>query len=361
MYPNFVNSDRIAQIKRYQTRQNVDKNIQSHYTKTGEISKLAKPVHAYIETISTCNYACPSCFQGNSEAKAHYLDLLSTNSMSLDSFKKYVRNLVAGGIRSIALYNTNEPFLDSLLEKRLQYLESYNLDDLILMSNGLLLNSSNTDLVLKSNITKMCFSIDAASSKTYTVVRPIANIKERSNPEDILRLEKVTNNIRAFIERANTERPDLLIRVSFVVTKDNVHEIDMFLDYWRRYADIVEFQYNHVADFSIGTIDNTFRRVEVEACHAPTTTILVRPDGTVYPCCTIYAHLPEPDLSGDLSLGNLNVISYQQILASEKRRKLINDLASKTPDSRCNKCLNSHYCHINYMDNDEFSSFAPVI
>lgn len=362
MYPNYYNEQRIEQIAAHGNRQKPNEDIINHYKKKKSENALNNPSHAYIETIATCNYACISCPQGYISQRTSYLaNLAGRTVMPLSSFKDWVDQLIDQGVRSIALYNTNEPLLDPLIFERLDYLSSKDLDDVILMSNGFLLNSINIYRILSSCVTKMCFSIDSATSSTYEVVRPLANESSYRHLSDTSRFDFVVANIRRFMNYARIQRPDLLTRVSFVVSKDNYMEIDQFKSMWEDYADVVEFQYNHNANFMSDTIDTSFEPVKVDSCNAPNTTIFIKPDGTLYPCCTIYSYIDDNEFGADLRVGNLNSTSYEDILRSNERLSLIESLNQGSYGPRCDKCLNSNYCHQSYNDEKQFSSFSPVV
>jgi len=369
MYPNFVNQARIEEVRRLRNSTTNEKKskIISHYLKQSNQEIDDIPTHAYIETISTCNYACGSCPQGNPELKQDYVDNLESSPvMSFENFEAWGNEIVSAGIKSISLYNTNEPLLDPLLFKRLRLLETMELDDVILMSNASLMTKDKVQLILASCVSKMCFSVDAASPKTYDVVRPEANKKSRevglnSNEQIASRYEIVRDKIRDFCTLSRQERPDILTRASFVVSKQNFHEIDKFISEFREFIDVIEFQYNHVADFNRTTIDNEFTKLSVEDCSAPSTTIFIRPDGSIYPCCTVYSYISQSGLGETLKLGSLSKSSYKTILESKKRLTIMSALKNGTPIDRCNECLQNNYCHKTYSENNKYQNFSPLI
>lgn len=362
MYPNYYNEQRIEQISNLRHKYKPKEKIINHFKKKKSTNVVNNPSHAYIETLGTCNYACISCPQGYISQRSSYLANLDGPSvMPLSSFKDWVDQFIEKGIRSIALYCTNEPLLDPLIFDRLDYLSSKDLDDVLFMSNGFLMNSNNRDRILSSCVTKMCFSIDAATTSTYEVVRPLANSSAYPVSSETSRFDFVVGNIRNFMTSARTQRPDMLTRVSFVVSKDNHTEIDQFKSMWQDYSDVVEFQYNHNANFMSSTIDSNFSPVQVETCNAPNTTIFVRPDGTVYPCCAIYSFIQDNQFDSDLRIGNLNLSTYNSILSSVERLSLIDSLNKDSYGPRCDKCLKSNYCHQSFIADNKFNSFSPVI
>ena len=364
MYPNFRNKERVSQIKLARNDFINSKNpLKKYYQKSkNNLSSISevKPIHAYVETVPICNLACPSCPQGHAQDRENYLKTLNgIQIMSMNNFKKWTKQLVAEGIKSISIYNTNEPLLDPLLFERLEFLDTLGLNDIVFMSNATLLTLDKTDKLLSTTVSKICFSIDAASNATYDKVRPLRSKSASLQVSE--RFEKVYTNIEEFSKKARLIRPDILIRVSFVVGKDNYKEIDSFLERFKNIVDVIDFQYNHVADFNKDcAIDSSFKKIQVESCSAPTSTIFLRPNGDVFPCCTVYSYIEQDDLGNNLLIGNLSNSSYKEILAADKRRLLIEELASEHPSKRCENCMGNHYCQENYFE-AENKFFEPAL
>ena len=364
MYPNFRNETRITEAQESRSISSNSKNLlNSYYQKAKDNSadfENQLPVHAYVETVPVCNLACPSCPQGHPEDREDYLESLNgIKTMGMEDFKDWTKQLVDNGIKSISIYNTNEPLLDPLLFERLDYLRIFELNDIIFMSNATLLNSINTNKLLESPISKVCFSIDAATNATYNKVRPLKSKTDSSYKSE--RLDKVYENISEFSKKARKIRPDILIRVSFVVGKDNYHEIKLFLERFKEIVDVIDFQYNHVADFNRNSaISTQFKKVSVESCSAPSSTIFLRPNGDLYPCCTVYSYIQQKDLGDNLLIGNLSNLTYAQVLNLDRRKVLLRQLEDEQPSQRCDSCMNNHYCHEDYFETEN-RFFEPAL
>jgi MoaA/NifB/PqqE/SkfB family radical SAM enzyme len=74
----------------------------------------------------------------------------------------------------------------------LEYANNLKFDDIFFISNGYLLNESNTIKILNSGLKKIMFSLDAFSPQTYKQ-RRLKNFKEA-------KYEKVINNILNFLD-----------------------------------------------------------------------------------------------------------------------------------------------------------------
>ena len=75
------------------------------------------------------------------------------------------------------LFSTSEPLLYKNFFKVLEPETKAKIMDLFLFNNGKLLNSKNSELILKSSLTRLFISIFAVSEETYDKVRIPVNIK----------------------------------------------------------------------------------------------------------------------------------------------------------------------------------------
>ena len=79
-------------------------------------------------------------------------------------------------------------------------------------------------------MTRIQISIDAITKDTYDKVRPGGNY------------DKIIKNIEEFLsikKDLNVQLP--LVRVNFVKTSINHHELQKFLDFWKDKVDMIEF------------------------------------------------------------------------------------------------------------------------
>ena len=91
----------------------------------------------------------------------------------------------------------------------------------MLNNNGSAFTKKRAEEILDSGLTRLRFSLDAATPETYSKVR-VGSIP----------LEKVIKNIEYFLElkeRKNYKLP--IVGVSFCVMKHNEHEVDDFFNF----------------------------------------------------------------------------------------------------------------------------------
>ena len=94
--------------------------------------------------------------------------------------------------------------------------------DIMINTNGSPLTARRSQQLLDSGLTRLRFSLDAATPETYKKVRVGS-----------LPLEKIIKNIETFLElkeKGNYKLP--VTGVSMCVMKGNQHEVKLFEDFW---------------------------------------------------------------------------------------------------------------------------------
>ena len=89
-------------------------------------------------------------------------------------FEKYKRIIDEGSEHncpSVEPQGTNEPLLIKDFEKYLKYAHSKNFIDIMINTNGSALTERRSKQLLDSGITRLRFSLDAATPETYAKIR----------------------------------------------------------------------------------------------------------------------------------------------------------------------------------------------
>ena len=126
------------------------------------------PLFLQVETHQICNLRCPSCPIGIPEAYDKYI---STERMDWNVYQKIILEGEKYGCPSLEPQGTNEPFLDNNLENYIKFASEHGFIDIMLNTNGTLLSEERSKKFLKSGITRIRFSLDAATKETYEKVR----------------------------------------------------------------------------------------------------------------------------------------------------------------------------------------------
>lgn len=281
------------------------------------------PLFVRLESQFKCNSNCALCIHGHEKLQN---EIGYDEYMPLSTFRRLVDECVAHGCPSIAVSFINEPLLDPDFADRLSYVSSSGIMDIHLNSNAQLLTGEMSELIINSNVTRVCFSIDAVTCDTFQKMRPKLNY------------ETVISNIENFITLRNDEKSEFpLVRVSFLVNEINAHEQEEFKDRWAEKADYVSFQ-RYVP---ISIYDDELSRAKKEApvsgkqnCSYPWESLFVHGDGVVVPCAAHRGRF--------ISVGNINENTLREIWHSDEMNKLRKAIKSGELSSTrlCYTCLN---------------------
>jgi len=231
---------------------------------------------------------------------------------------------------SVEPQGTNEPLLDQDLEKRIKFASDHGFIDIMLNTNATLLSESRSRSMLKSGITRLRFSLDAATKETFEKVRLGAEY------------DVTMKNIERFLKIKKDERYNLpVVGVNFVKQKANEHEEEKFMDMWMDKVDFIviqEFQPpdvdNDYSNFLPSQSDYREKLMNDFHCQQPWQRVLIRSTGEICPCCAFF--------STELSLGNIKDKTIYESWNGEEMRSLrqLHKNGSFAENSWCKKCVN---------------------
>ncbi len=234
------------------------------------------PTHIDFELNYSCNLKCPMCPHGDAETiHPHY----RKEQLDFDLYKKVVDEGVSKGLKSIRYNQLNEPLLKKDLCEYVAYARDNGVLDLAINTNGMLLTEEWCRNLFDAGITQIRVSIDAASKEVYDVVRVGGNY-------DVV----VENTLRCIEMRNELKRKMPIIRVSMVMTKDNEHEENAFVDFWKDKADYYAISHmeNWVDKSSKPTRLYGSKRYENQdkfRCPQSWQRATIFPNGDFIPCC----------------------------------------------------------------------------
>lgn len=283
------------------------------------------PLYVLFEQTFRCNLQCPNCLQGYQSEKRKYNT--GTDVMPLDLFQEVIRQCQKGQCPSVAMHNCDEPLLVKDISDRIRFASEHNIMDILMTTNGQLLTEPLARNICEAGLTHILFSIDAASSETYSKVR-VNGI-----------FEKVINAIsyiREWKQNNNTTLP--IIRASFVVSKNNSFEEKEFISKFRELVDYIDIQ----AFYSIDGLNRQFvpdhyHLVEPEnfICSEPFRKVIVRANGDVVPCCSVFGYKQV--------VGNLYQNTIYEIFNGQLMRDLRYKLKIDNPNHVCVDCISNLY------------------
>lgn len=291
--------------REYRKRWNATQNI-------NEISDI--PLYLLLELNSFCNLRCKMCKHATDYSNIKH------ESMPMEMFEKIMKECKELKIPSINIGTGTECTLHPQFDKIINKVKESGAIDKFFLTNGTTLSNNMIDKIFEGEYERVEISVDAATRETYAKIRVNGNYEK---------LEKMINRL---IEEKKSRGLDLpIIRLSFCVQSDNIHEIDMFYEKWRNKVDLIEFQ--KVASY---TQINKNMKPKIMKCTQPFNRLTVNYRGDIFACCSIL-------YQDRFCLGNISDISLYEAWHSEKMKRLRNSFKNEALLQHCKKCLISIY------------------
>lgn len=212
------------------------KKFTDYRKKWDEVNKLNLvtdfPMFLHLDLQQVCNYACPHCNISDEKLLLEQFDGKISLEMNFEKYKKIVDEGSEYGCPSIEPQGTNEPLLIKDFEKYIKYAHNKNFIDIMINSNGSPLTENRSRKILDSGLTRLRFSLDAATAESYKKIR-VGSIP----------YARVVKNIETFLnlkEKGGYKLP--VTGVNMVVMRSNQHEKKKFQDFWIDKVDMVTFQ-----------------------------------------------------------------------------------------------------------------------
>lgn len=272
------------------------------------------PIHMEIENIYACNLHCPHC------AREHIADT-AVKTMDLDLYKRVIDEGTAMGARSLGFAIWGEVFLDKHIFEKVDYAREKGILDIRLHSNGILVTEEIAEKIVKHGITWMSISLDACSPETF------AHTRGGDYGKAVDSLGKIVNAKL----RNNSVLP--VMRVSFVKTSMNEHEVELFQKVFGAYFDVAIQDFQDPNKILPTSLEPSYKEDQnYEQCFSNFYKVFVRADGTVIPCCQ--------DIESKINLGNMNDNSLYEIyngpIAKDLRRQ---HTEKNITNPQCRTCL----------------------
>ena len=285
------------------------------------------PLFLQVETNQICNLKCPACPIGAPDAYEKYI---SPDKMSWELYEKIVLEGEKYNCPSIEPQGTNEPLLDQNLENYIKFASDHGFIDIMMNTNATVLTESRSRSLLKSGITRLRFSLDAATKETYEKVRLGGKYETTiQNIENFLKIRKEENN----------QLP--VVGVNFCKLSYNEHEEEKFVENWIDKVDFIviqEFQppeLEHSYNELLPSTSKYREKIVSEFhCQQPWQRVVITNKGEVCPCCAFFRT--------ELSLGNIKDQSIHYYWNSQEMKNLrkIHKNGNFKENEWCKKCVN---------------------
>ena len=187
----------------------------------------------------------------------------------------------SGRLYAVELGYNTEPLLHRDIVDIIKLCKMNGVLDIRMGTNGSLLNRIDNEELIHSGLSQLQISIDAIDAQSY----------KKARKSDLF--NSVVDNIVSFV-RLRDSLGSLLprIRVTYVMTADNKHGVNIFKEQWADIADIIGLQdllsYSD-ANLTVNTEGlSTADLNDFDGCYMPKVRLSIRSDGTVHPCCTVH-------------------------------------------------------------------------
>jgi radical SAM protein with 4Fe4S-binding SPASM domain len=249
------------------------------------------PVQLDFELNASCNLKCPMCPISAESAKGKG----RKTWFSFDLYKEIVSAGVVRGLRAIKLNYINEPLIRDDLPAFVEFARKAGVLDVYMSTNGLLLDEEMAHELIKAGMTRIQISLDAHTSETYDQVRPGGDFhKVVSYVQQLVRIRDTLKSITP------------LIRVNFVRTELNEHELNQFVEFWRPKVDMIgiqEYIKPPIASGEIGSRTTQDKKQRGFKCSFPYKQLVITNEKNILPCCTFWGeHLPLGKCTGPDSI-----------------------------------------------------------
>jgi len=251
------------------------------------------PLQVDVELNSQCNLRCAFCVHGQGKVAYRALDW--------PAFARIVGEGEEHGLVSMKFNYINEPLMVHDLPRYIRYAKEHGVLNTYFATNGVLLHDRMREELIDARTSKVMISIDASTAETYERMR-------RSK-----HYQRVVDNIYALIDlraRRGVEWP--LVRVNFLKTELNIHEVEPFIRMWHGVADAIGFQ-DQIGLPGVASdilrdaayVDHTEFR-----CSFPFKQLVVDSAGHILPCCTFSGR--------EMPLGHIDDMSLAEAWTSRQ-------------------------------------------
>jgi len=309
-----------------------------------DVLPLRKPFTVLIEPSSLCNFKCIQCFQS---IKADSYFTRNRGNMPLARFQRVIEQLNAwpgSVIKVLKLSLYGEPLVHPDFCEMLRIAQEANVAERIeTTTNASLLSREVAEKLVECQLDYARVSIYASDQERHRAITG-SGMEIRIIHENLWVLQEIK-------KRNGSEKPFVSCKMLDAYGDENEQFIRMYQDVadevyidkphcWIKAegADFIKNYYKDSVDVAIDDLKmNSTRRI---ACPMAFTTMSIRSNGDVSPCCV--------DFIGSTNLGNVDKCSLQEIWNSDpwyafQKMQLENRNHENNSCARCDFYLNDHY------------------
>ncbi len=308
-----------------------------------EVIPLPKPFTLLIEPSSLCNFKCKMCFQS---AKEQGDFKAKRSNMTMECFEKIMhqaKSWQGEKFKVLKLCIYGEPFMNPHFSEMLKIAKRAEIAERIeTTSNVSLLTEELCRNLVRNGLDYLRVSIYSAIPEKHSEITN-SNVPMQRIYDNLKMLKRIK-------EEMHSEKPFLAIKMLDTFSDEN----KIFEEVYRDIADelYLDQPHNWVQPAEDTFIDKlyenqafpTVSREPRIACTMPFTTLAVRSNGDVSPCCV--------DWYGGTNIGNVYSESLKEIWEGDKlyNMRVLQLTNRKQENISCRNCevyLNSYYSRDN--------------
>ena len=251
------------------------KKYRARYEETSNLIKGDYPIQLDIELNASCNLRCPMCpisaESPKGKGKSTWFDF--------NFYKEIIDYGSKNGLKALKLNYVNEPLIRKDIHKFISYAKSKKILDIYLSTNAVLMDKNMCISLIKSGLSRIQISIDATSIEVYNQMRPGG---------DFNIVKENLNILTKLKEELKSATP--LIRVNFVRTDINEHQVKEFVETWSKKVDMVgiqEFIKPTKSSSKVTSKTSSAKRGSFR-CSFPFKQLVITNEKKVLPCCTFW-------------------------------------------------------------------------
>lgn len=291
----------------------------------GKIYPLETPFTVILDASEACNFRCNYCFRSSdiSEAWGDYAP--KKNNMNWDTFVRAVDQIMQfpDQVKMISLSNHGEPLCNRKLPDMVRYIKAQGFTGRVsIHTNASMLDREYALDLADSGIDKLVVSLQGLDAATY---KEVCGIK--------IDFEQFCNNIKLLYEnkKSNTVINVKIMDIAVGDRKEEFYKlfspiadtvfIEKMVPIWKNVGNEVR------PDTMMNKYGSEFPYQE--CCPLIFNTLVVTPDGDVYPCTQI---------TSKECLGNISTKTLVDMWNSSERRELLQRQLTLNAPETCNGC-----------------------
>ncbi len=302
------------------------------------MKKLEFPDRITVELTNRCNVSCTFCPRQSVDMKIGY--------MSMELYKKIVDEAAKHLPVKLVVFFRGESLLHPQFIECVEYAKKRGIGPIQYATNAFEMTKDMADKLLETGIDFISFSLDTLDPEIYRKSRLCGNLDV--SRDNVIYLSKKCEERK----KKGLQAPTL--QVSTIEVEDYMPGQEKFIEFWKKYVDIVRVYYEH-------DDNGRFRNVEIQKlleeevpdrkpCRKIFTDLLVYWDGQLALCCY--------DWRGGLHDLNLNKMTIEEAWNSPLYEELReahnnNEIADGT---MCKKC---QHWRIDYVENGYLGKLYP--